>query len=77
MYSWFSLLCIWNEHNIVNQLYSNKIKNKEMGSRATKNANNDEKQVQNVTGYVLDLDSIFSREMGIKGILQGMIRNRL
>jgi len=25
MYNWFTLLYTWNEHNIVNQLYSNKI----------------------------------------------------
>ena len=26
MYNWITLLYTWNEHNTVNQLYSNKIK---------------------------------------------------
>ena len=24
MYNWFTLLCTWNEYNILNQLYTNK-----------------------------------------------------
>ena len=26
MYNWFTLLCAWEQHNFVSQLYSNKIK---------------------------------------------------
>ena len=28
VYNWFTLLDTWNQHNIVNQLHSNKIKKK-------------------------------------------------
>ena len=34
MYNWFTLFYTWNQHNIVKQLYSNKIfKKKPMGQK--------------------------------------------
>ena len=69
VYNWITLLYTWNQHNIVNQLYSNKIKIKKKKKTVTKWVGHGDKEWDQCCEGVRSWDQADTREAAFTVVL--------